>query len=154
MVRQRWTALQSPAPSNTDGYLQVAGREGFQPSREFHTPYPLSRRVLSTTQPPPRQGEAVERFYLARLLSILSSRWKLPAVQARLRCGGLDARWPSERRPAPGASSGTRWLRAPSARSFFPFSTRSLSTNYVFSPPPAVHRRLTIRPTVSTASAG
>src|SRR5712691_8101201 len=33
--------------------LRVAGREGFEPSRELYTPYPLSRRVLSTTQPPP-----------------------------------------------------------------------------------------------------
>src|ERR1051326_7626967 len=33
----------------------MAGREGFEPSREFHTPYPLSRRVLSTTQPPPHR---------------------------------------------------------------------------------------------------
>ena len=32
----------------------LAGREGFEPSRELYTPYPLSRRVLSTTQPPPR----------------------------------------------------------------------------------------------------
>src|SRR5258706_8401640 len=30
-----------------------AGREGFEPSRELYTPYPLSRRVLSTTKPPP-----------------------------------------------------------------------------------------------------
>src|SRR5438876_6310255 len=35
---------------------QMAGREGFEPSRELYTPYPLSRRVLSATQPPPRQG--------------------------------------------------------------------------------------------------
>src|SRR5690349_8566215 len=34
----------------------MAGREGFEPSRELYTPYPLSRRVLSTTQPPPRPG--------------------------------------------------------------------------------------------------
>src|SRR5487761_879628 len=32
---------------------QLAGREGFEPSRELYTPYPLSRRVLSATQPPP-----------------------------------------------------------------------------------------------------
>src|SRR5437588_9687158 len=32
-----------------------AGREGFEPSRELYTPYPLSRRVLSATQPPPRR---------------------------------------------------------------------------------------------------
>src|ERR1700682_2563490 len=32
----------------------MAGREGFEPSRELYTPYPLSRRVLSATQPPPR----------------------------------------------------------------------------------------------------
>src|SRR5437588_11369244 len=44
--------------------LEGAGREGFEPSREFHTPYPLSRRALSTTQPPPRNG-AANRFYPA-----------------------------------------------------------------------------------------
>src|SRR2546427_248972 len=69
-------------------------------------------------------------------LSILSTRWKPPADQARPRCGGPDARWRSERRPDPGASSGTRWLRARSARSSSPSSTTSRCTNYVFSPPP------------------
>src|SRR5581483_9993958 len=34
--------------SRVVGLLPKAGREGFEPSREFHTPYPLSRRVLST----------------------------------------------------------------------------------------------------------
>src|SRR5205823_1612110 len=43
--------------------FQRAGREGFEPSRELYTPYPLSRRVLSATQPPPRQGGAAVRFY-------------------------------------------------------------------------------------------
>src|SRR3989441_5324616 len=85
-----------------------AGREGFEPSRELYTPYPLSRRVLSATQPPPRQDGAVARFYPAQALSILSSRWKLPADQARPRCGGRDARWRSERHQVPGARSGTR----------------------------------------------
>src|SRR6185312_3677986 len=46
----------------------MAGREGFEPSREFHTPYPLSRRVLSTTQPPPRGIGVVARFYPPRPL--------------------------------------------------------------------------------------
>ena len=46
----------------------MAGREGFEPSREFHTPYPLSRRVLSTTQPPPRCVGVVDRFYLPKPL--------------------------------------------------------------------------------------
>src|SRR5438874_6902158 len=46
-------------------------------------------------------------------LSILSSRWKHPAVQARPRCGALDARWRSERRPDPGARSGTHSPTAP-----------------------------------------
>src|SRR5690242_11129247 len=42
--------------------MTLAGREGFEPSRELYTPYPLSRRVLSATQPPPRQRRFV-RFY-------------------------------------------------------------------------------------------
>src|ERR1700736_780141 len=42
-----------------------AGREGFEPSRELYTPYPLSRRVLSATQPPPRR--------IGRCLAILSA---------------------------------------------------------------------------------
>jgi hypothetical protein len=42
---------------------QRAGREGFEPSRELYTPYPLSRRVLSATQPPPRGVTIVVRFY-------------------------------------------------------------------------------------------
>jgi len=40
----------------------VAGREGFEPSRELYTPYPLSRRVLSATQPPPRGVRIAVRF--------------------------------------------------------------------------------------------
>jgi hypothetical protein len=40
----------------------MAGREGFEPSRELYTPYPLSRRVLSATQPPPRGVTIVVRF--------------------------------------------------------------------------------------------
>src|SRR3989454_7335174 len=40
---------------------QRAGREGFEPSRELYTPYPLSRRVLSATQPPPRRdGSSID----------------------------------------------------------------------------------------------
>src|SRR5437763_15529736 len=43
-----------PRPSTVGGpradrVLPMAGREGFEPSREFHTPYPLSTRTLSTT---------------------------------------------------------------------------------------------------------
>ena len=45
------------------GQLGLAGREGFEPSRELYTPYPLSRRVLSATQPPPRSIGIVARFY-------------------------------------------------------------------------------------------
>src|SRR5450631_1919295 len=40
-----------------------AGKEGFEPSRELYTPYPLSRRVLSATQPPPQGVRVVVRFY-------------------------------------------------------------------------------------------
>jgi hypothetical protein len=43
--------------------IRMAGREGFEPSRELYTPYPLSRRVLSATQPPPRSIGIVARFY-------------------------------------------------------------------------------------------
>src|SRR3982074_2083872 len=50
--------------------IRLAGREGFEPSRELYTPYPLSRRVLSTTQPPPRGVRAVARFYPPRPTSI------------------------------------------------------------------------------------
>src|SRR6266550_4168934 len=62
--------------------VEGAGREGFEPSRELYTPYPLSRRVLSATQPPPRQGslslDSIDPS-LHPSLSILTSRWKLPA---------------------------------------------------------------------------
>src|SRR4051812_20335826 len=90
-----------------DTVLPEAGREGFEPSRELYPPYPLSRRVLSATQPPPRQGGAAVRFYRPRALSILIRRWKLQAVPARPRCGVPDARWRLERRLAPAARSGT-----------------------------------------------
>src|SRR5438270_11235063 len=113
----------------------MAGREGFEPSRELYTPYPLTRRVLSATQPPPRQGGAVARFYPPQALSILSSRWMLPADQARLRRGALVARWPSGRPPVREARCGTRSPAAASARPLTPFSTISRFTNCVFSSP-------------------
>src|ERR1700745_254734 len=134
-------------------YLQMAGREGFEPSRELYTPSPLSRRVLSTTQPPPRRGR-VCRFYRPQPLSILSTRWKHRVDQARPRCGVLDARWRSERRPPREASSGTRLPTEPSARSSFPFSTASHSMSSVSSSRPAALHRWMTRPTVSTPSRG
>jgi hypothetical protein len=47
---------------------RMAGREGFEPSRELQTPYPLSRRALSTTQPPPREPQG--RTPRARVASV------------------------------------------------------------------------------------
>src|SRR5260370_21713086 len=41
--------------------LEGAGRARFELARELYTPYPLSRRVLSATQPPPRgSGPALD----------------------------------------------------------------------------------------------
>src|SRR5256712_12893308 len=119
---------------------QMAGREGFEPSRELYTPYPLSRRVLSATQPPPRQGSlSLDSIHpsLHPSLSILTSRWKLPADQARPRCGELDARWRSGRRPVPGARSGTPSPTATSATRSFHISTASRCLSCVLSWPPA-----------------
>src|SRR5579859_3486894 len=61
----------------------MAGREGFEPSREFHTPYPLSRRVLSTTQPPPRR--------IGGRRSILSARASLHTYRPMEAPGGPGA---------------------------------------------------------------
>src|SRR2546430_7530009 len=136
---------------------QMAGREGFNPSRELYPPSPLSRRVLSATHPPPRQGSlSLDSIHpsLHPSLSILTSRWKLPADQARPRCGDLDARWRSGRRPVPGARSGTHSRTATSARCFFPISTASRCMSCVFSCPPAAPRRSMTRRTASTRLAG
>jgi hypothetical protein len=48
--------------ADLEAMLPMAGREGFEPSRELYTPYPLSRRVLSAAQPPPRGARIVVRF--------------------------------------------------------------------------------------------
>src|SRR5438445_12492763 len=85
-----------------------AGRERFELARELYTPYPLSRRVLSTTQPPPRTGLGVVRFYPSRAPFILSTAWRHQEGQARPRCRVPAARWHSEPRADRGASSGTR----------------------------------------------
>src|SRR5260370_39120226 len=80
----------------------MAGREGFEPSRELYTPYPLSRRVLSTTQPPPRLGGAVARFYPPQALSILSSRMDAPGEPA------APPMWGPGRKMAFGTAPGSR----------------------------------------------
>src|SRR5207245_5161112 len=79
-----------------------AGREGFEPSRELYTPYPLSRRVLSATQPPPRQFAAVARFY--------STPGSLHTYHPMEAPGGPGAppTWGPGRRMALGAAPGTR----------------------------------------------
>src|SRR2546427_1547282 len=97
-----WDGL---APSNV--LAAMAGREGFEPSRELYTPYPLSRRVLSTTQPPPRGVGIVARFYPPRPLRILPPRWRHQEAQAHRRCGVRLARWRSGQRPDRRASRGT-----------------------------------------------
>src|SRR5260370_7709272 len=78
----------------------MAGREGFEPSRELYTPYPLSRRVLSTTQPPPRLVGAVARFYPPQALSILSSRMDAPGEP------GAPPMWGPGRKMAFGTAPG------------------------------------------------
>src|SRR5450759_5849944 len=85
-----------------------AGKEGFEPSRELYTPYPLSRRVLSATQPPPRRIGIVARFYPPSPLRILTPRWRHQEAQEHRPCGVPDARWRSGQRLARRASSGTR----------------------------------------------
>src|SRR5260370_38197930 len=55
-LRLRSLSTSSMAGEGTTAHrrLPMAGRERFELSRELYTPYPLSRRVLSATQPPPR----------------------------------------------------------------------------------------------------
>src|SRR2546427_11063059 len=78
---------------------QKAGREGFEPSRELYTPYPLSRRVLSATQPPPRIRRGRFNCIRTHALLITSTPVKTPTGQVAPPRGGRGAMRRAERSP-------------------------------------------------------
>src|SRR5260370_2605589 len=80
----------------------MAGRDMFELSRALYTPYPLSRRVLSATQPPPRESapwfDSIRREPLPYLLPDGGSRWsrRAPDVGSWPQDGVRGGAWSEE----------------------------------------------------------